>query len=297
MVLRALRGDFNRAQQAGQAAAGFPAQVVGDAEQQASTVGVAATGRVQHFLGGHDRNVDALAVRIDLRPFFATRDDQRVQAAGDVRQGQARTFHQHFHFIVVGRHIRGFVDEVDQLFAIEAWQLLTRIEHEGDAQLGQVGGVLEHALVAVGRNDGNLGRARIGDRVFMCKRHGARVEGIDLVIVRIGRDEALRVVAVCLDQDIGGGNAQLLQAFQVGGAVLAHDADDARVAAQHFQAVGDVARATAELRAHGGHEEGHVHLVQLVGQQRFAEAAGELHDGVGGERAADQRCFGHDSVG
>ncbi|MNS84620.1 hypothetical protein D3C72_1184530 [compost metagenome] len=156
--------------------------------------------------------------------------------------------------------------------------------------------MLEHALVAVRRNDGDLGRARVGDRVFMRKRHGARVEGIDLVIVRVGRDEALRVVAVGLDQDVGGGNAQLLQALQVGGAVLPHDADDARVAAQHFQAVGDIARAAAELRAHGWHEEGHVHLVQLVGQQRFAEAAGELHDGVGGKRAADQRCFGHDSV-
>ena len=62
-----------------------------------------------------------------------------------------------------------------------------------------------------------------------------------------------------------------------------------------FSAVGDVARAAAELAAHRRHEEADVQHVDLVRQDVVAEAALEGHDVVVGERAADERSQGERS--
>ena len=56
-----------------------------------------------------------------------------------------------------------------------------------------------------------------------------------------------------------------------------------------LQRVRDVAGATAELAPHVGHEEGHVQDLDLLGQDVVLEPVMEHHDGVEGDRAADER--------
>ncbi len=135
--------------------------------------------------------------------------------------------------------------------------------------------------------------ALVGDLVLVRELHRARVEGVDLVIVLVGRDEALGGVGVGNRLDGARLDAEVAQAREVVGAVLAEGGHDQGVAAQQLQVVGDVRRAAAVFGAQGRHQEGDVDAVQLVGQQGFGEAAVVLHDLVEGERAADQGSVGH----
>src|SRR5208282_2703812 len=58
---------------------------------------------------------------------------------------------------------------------------------------------------------------------------------------------------------------------------------------QQLQVVCNIASAAAKLTAKVGHQERHIENVQLLGKNVFLETAREHHDGVIGDRAADQR--------
>ena len=66
----------------------------------------------------------------------------------------------------------------------------------------------------------------------------------------------------------------------------------APVLAEQPEVVGDVARAAAEVAPHARHEERHVQHVDPVREDLLAEAALEDHDGVEGDRAADEGSHG-----
>ena len=52
-------------------------------------------------------------------------------------------------------------------------------------------GVIEHALAAIRGDDAELDRAGITHAVHVGVMHRARMEGRDLVVVEVGRDEGL----------------------------------------------------------------------------------------------------------
>ena len=81
-------------------------------------------------------------------------------------------------------------------------------------------------------------------------------------------------------------------AYRIGRVIVADGRHDQRLAAEHLQVVGDVAGTAAEFAPHVGHQEGDVEDVDLVGQDVVAEAVVEHHDGVVGDRAADQCAHG-----
>ena len=73
-------------------------------------------------------------------------------------------------------------------------------------------------------------------------------------------------------------------------AVVADRRHHDRLAADVLQVVRDVARAAAPLAAHLADLERHRQHVRLLGQDVPREVIGEHHDGVVGERAADERA-------
>ena len=80
----------------------------------------------------------------------------------------------------------------------------------------------------------------------------------------------------------------VLHPLAVRAEVLAARSPSDRLAAQQLEVVGDVAGAAAELAAHARHQERHVQDVHLVRQDVVLELVREHHDGVVGERSADQ---------
>jgi hypothetical protein len=112
-------------------------------------------------------------------------------------------------------------------------------------------------------------------------------------LILVGRDEALCGVGLGDRADAARLKPLFLHALEVVAAILAKRAHHQGLAAQLLEVVRDIGRAAAVFGAQRRHQERHVHAVQLVGQQRVAEAAVVLHDFVERERAADQGGFGH----
>ena len=65
---------------------------------------------------------------------------------------------------------------------------------------------------------------------------------------------------------------------------------DERIVPKEPQGVGNVAGASAELAPHVGHQKGDIKNVELVRQYVVTESIPEHHDGVVGNRTADQRA-------
>ena len=92
-------------------------------------------------------------------------------------------------------------------------------------------------------------------------------------------------VAHAVDRD-----AERREPLAVRRAVVADRRHHDRLAAERLQVVRDVAGAAAPLAAHLADLERHRQHVRLVGQDVPREVIGEHHDGVEGERAADERA-------
>ena len=117
--------------------------------------------------------------------------------------------------------------------------------------------------------------------------HGPGEEGGDLVGGEIGGDEAGgggNVVAAERRRGVNAGPAQ-------GGAVLGEVAADRRAEhrplAEEGQRVGDVGPGPAPASLQPVDEEGDVDEVGLLGEDVIAEAPGEDHDRVEGDRTGD----------
>ena len=101
-------------------------------------------------------------------------------------------------------------------------------------------------------------------------------------------DEALRREQVVEHADVVEADAALLHVLAIRAEVLADRGERDRVVAEELEVVGDVAGAAAELAAHARYQERNVQDVDLVRQDVFLELVLEHHDGVVGERTADQ---------
>ncbi len=110
----------------------------------------------------------------------------------------------------------------------------------------------------------------------------------DLVVVEVGRDERLRGIEIGQLLDAIKANLVAREVLAVRREVLADGRHRQRIGAEQLEVVGDVAGAAAELAAHARHQERHVQHVHLVGQDVVLELVLEHHDGVVGQRAADQ---------
>jgi hypothetical protein len=123
--------------------------------------------------------------------------------------------------------------------------------------------------------------------------HRARMEGGDLVVREVGRDEGLRRVEILQHLHLADVDTATLQLPDVFGPVFADGRQDRRLPAQQAQVVGDVGCASARFPLEARRQEGHVQHVDPVRQDVILEVPFEHHDGVEGNRAADQHASGH----
>ena len=152
--------------------------------------------------------------------------------------------------------------------------------------------VLLHALTSVGSNDAQADVVRVRNMVQVREIHRAGMERRDLVVVQVGGNEGLRRERVGHVAHMRLGQAQFVHAIGVRLIVVADGRHDQRIAAEHFQRIGDISGTTAKLPAHFGYQERHVQDVNLVGKDVVLEMPAEHHDGVVGDRTADQRAHG-----
>ena len=98
---------------------------------------------------------------------------------------------EHLGLVVVDRDPARLLDEAAQLGAVEHRQALARVEDEGHAGGDELGGVAQHRLAAIGRDDRQRQVAARRDVDLVRRLHRPRVEGGDLVVVEVGHDEGL----------------------------------------------------------------------------------------------------------
>ena len=159
---------------------------------------------------------------------------------------------------------------------------------KGNFLFGEFRRVLQHRFAAVGADDAEFHVRHVAHVVLIRAHHRAGMERGDLVVVEIGGDERLRGVQVVDHLDVRQVDAATFEVLAVRREILSDRAHRQRFAAEQFQVVADVARTAAEFLAHARHEERHVQHVHLVGQDVVLELILEHHDGVVGERTADQ---------
>ena len=148
--------------------------------------------------------------------------------------------------------------------------------------------MLEHAVLAVRRDDRQLcAEARI-DAVLVRKVHCARMEGDDLVVVEVRGDECLRGELARDLPEVRGGDALRVQPGKIRLDVLADRRHHHGLPAEELQVVSDVGRASAVFAAHFRREEADVEDMQLVGEDVVLELVREHHDGVVGDRSCNQ---------
>ena len=132
----------------------------------------------------------------------------------------------------------------------------------------------------------------VGHAVLVGMIHRAGVEGGDLVIVDVRRNERLRSVSARNPAHVALRQAELLEPLGIRRVVVPDCRHDERIAAEHAEAVRDIARASTELAPHVRHEKSDVEDVQLVRKDVILEAIAEHHDGVVRDRTADECAHG-----
>ena len=159
-----------------------------------------------------------------------------------------------------------------QLLGAEHRQPLAGVEDERDAGRGELLGMRDHALAAIGRDDADADVGGVAHCVAMREAHRARMECGDLVVVKVGGDEGLAREGAVDHGHVRAVDAALVHPPRIGAEVLAHRAHGHGAPAEELEVVGDVAGAAAELAAHLRHEEGHVQHVDLVREDVVLEA-------------------------
>ena len=110
----------------------------------------------------------------------------------------------------------------------------------------------------------------------------------NLVVVEVGGDKGLCGELVVDFPDVALAQAALLDPFGVGLKILPCRGHDMALGAQQVQVVGDVAGAASEFTADLRHHEGNIQDVHFLRQDVLLESTRKYHDGIVGERAANQ---------
>jgi len=184
-------------------------------------------------------------------------------------------------------HVGGLFDHRAKFFAAKQRHRLTGVKDERGAALGELVHVLKHRFAPVRSDNADVDVLDITHMVFLRAGHRARVECGDLVVVQIRGDEALRRELLIEHAHAVEANTMLLQVRAVGRKILANRGYRQRVAAKQFQVIGNVAGAAAKFTAHAWHQERHIKNVDLIRQDVILELILEHHDGVVGQRSAD----------
>ncbi len=226
--------------------------------------------------------------RVDHRALAAARDDQCLDLLQHLRGRPPGLLLQNLPFIVVHGDPARLLDESPQLLAAEHRQTLSRVEHEPDLGGGKLRRVLHHSIAAVRRDDTDRHGAGVLHAIQVRAAHRPGMKRPDLVVVEVGRHETLRGVLAVDHLDVIGGNARLAHPLGIRRKIPSDRSHRIARVAQQPQVVGDVAGAPAEFPPQLRHQERDVQHVDLVGQDVLLEASLEHHDGVVGDRAADQ---------
>ncbi len=120
----------------------------------------------------------------------------------------------------------------------------------------------------------------------MVSRHGAQVEGGELVAFSVRRREALRREGVGVPCNAARRDAERFKRGEVFAAILPYGGNEKRFFTEKRERVGDVARAAAAAAPHGVRLEGEVDVVELLSKKMIRKASGEVEDGVVGDGAA-----------
>ena len=159
----------------------------------------------------------------------------------------------------------------------------------GTPRAGEFVDVLQHRLAAIRRDDAEGDAGHVAHVVLV--RTAIIAPGWKAVIWLLSRSVVMKHCGVnwfsnhahAVEAD-----PAFLEVLAIGREILADRGHRDRIAAEQLEVVGDVAGAAAELATHSRHQERHVQDVHLVGQDVVLELVLEHHDGVVGERTADQ---------
>ena len=121
MTLAALVCDLDGTHHGRQRARLFPVPTVRDAIEQAGTIGVAATGRVDDGVGFDAGNLDDLSVCVNARAFSTKCDDQRVNARREFFERLPGSIAEQLGFVVVQAGVGRQTEEFEQFVAREHW--------------------------------------------------------------------------------------------------------------------------------------------------------------------------------
>src|SRR3990172_9500508 len=196
VILGAMMRDLDGTDERGDAAGGFPVHAAPQAIEQAGAIGVTATGRVGDLGNRYHRDFDHAPVGINAGAARAERDDQSLHVSCQFAQGFLGAFLHKFGFVIVERDPGGLLEEGQQIVAVEQRHALSRVEDEGNAGLGELPRMLDHALAPVGRNDAELDAVGVLHAILVRAVHGAGMKRGDLIVVHVGGDEGLSRVGV-----------------------------------------------------------------------------------------------------
>ena len=153
MILATTECDLDCTHQGSEPAGLRPVEARGKTIKKTGAIRIAATGGIHHLDRPDARNLDPFAVRVDDRPLCATGENECLEFLRHVFELAAGPLLEHPAFIVVDGDVAGLVHESEQLLTGKHRQSLTGVEHERNAEPGELARVLQHALASIGRDD------------------------------------------------------------------------------------------------------------------------------------------------
>ncbi|MPN36864.1 hypothetical protein SDC9_184376 [bioreactor metagenome] len=181
---------------------------------------------------------------------------------------------------------------MQQLLTRQDGQGLPRIEDKGHTGLGEPCDMTQHAVPAIRRDDAQRGAGRISHLVQVRMHHRTRVEGSDLVIVEIRRNEGLCGIGTRHGQHMILTQAQIIETLSVGPSIITDGGHDQRVSAQQMKVVSDIPGTATKFTPQIRYQKGDIQDVDLLGQDMVLETVVKNHDGVVSHRTTDKN--GHD---
>ena len=202
---------------------------------------------------------------------------------------EARLLARELPFVFVHDVDRGALERGQQIVFVEDREALPRIDDRLHPGRLQVASVVDHGLATVWRNDADRKvLAHVGDLRLMGAIHGTRMERDDLVVARVGRNEARGRVLVLDHTEMIPAHAALIHPIRVRAKVRPDRREKNRVDPEAAEVVRDIRAGPAVLLHHRGNVEGHVQLLKFVGDEVVLEMIFEAHNVIDGDGSGDQ---------
>ena len=281
--------DLVAAHQAADAARDLEGQAARATVEKTGAIRVAARRRVDHLVGRDRGDLDPIVALANHRAALTQGDHHGVARLGDLVLAPPGLVQGERPLVVVHDVAGRPFDELAQLVAFEDGKAVAGVDERRNASALQGAGVVDHGLLAVRGDDGQVGRlVQVIDPGLVGSGHGALVEGPYLIVVQVGRHEALGGADVVEHPDPTAIDPVSIEPGGVRSEVVAHRREDQRVLAQLAQVIRDVSGHPAEVRVETLDVEGDVQDVKLVRQDVILEPVWKNHDVIQGERARDE---------